>query len=191
MASTLIITNDFPPRVGGIESFVSEICTLLDNDVVVYASGSPGAKASDRDRPFPVIRDGPLLLPTPRVARRTAGLLRAVGATRVIFGAAAPLVCWPQRCAVPGPARFWVSPMATKPGGRDCPHLASCFAGLATVVTTSPPSPAIPSAALPARSAQAHAGDCCGWLRRLTLAGSGRPKESLRGAPAGALRLPG
>jgi phosphatidyl-myo-inositol dimannoside synthase len=88
---TLIITNDFPPRIGGIESFVSEICTLLDNDVVVYASGSPDAKASDRDRPFPVIRGGPLLLPTPRVARRAAGLLRAVGATRVIFGAAAPL----------------------------------------------------------------------------------------------------
>jgi len=88
---TLIITNDFPPRIGGIESFVSEICTLLDNDVVVYASGSPDAKASDRGRPFPVIRDGPLLLPTPLVARRAAGLLRAVGATRVIFGAAAPL----------------------------------------------------------------------------------------------------
>ena len=89
--STLIITNDFPPRVGGIESFVSEICTLLDNDVVVYASGSPDAKASDRDRPFPVIRDGPLLLPTPRVAARAADLLRAAGATRVVFGATAPL----------------------------------------------------------------------------------------------------
>jgi phosphatidyl-myo-inositol dimannoside synthase len=89
--STLIITNDFPPRVGGIESFVSEICTLLDNDVVVYTSGSPSAAASDHDRPFPVIRDGPLLLPTPRVASRSADLLRASGATRVVFGAAAPL----------------------------------------------------------------------------------------------------
>ena len=68
MPSTLIITNDFPPRVGGIESFVSEICTLLDHDVVVYASGADGAAVSDRDRPYPVIRDGPLLLPTPRVA---------------------------------------------------------------------------------------------------------------------------
>jgi phosphatidyl-myo-inositol dimannoside synthase len=88
---TLIITNDFPPRIGGIESFVSEVCTLLNHDVVVYASGSPGAAASDRDRGFPVIRDGPLLLPTPRVAARAAGLLRTSGATRVIFGAAAPL----------------------------------------------------------------------------------------------------
>jgi phosphatidyl-myo-inositol dimannoside synthase len=91
MPSTLIITNDFPPWVGGIESFVSDICDLLDYDVVVYTSGVPGAAASDRERPFPVIRDGPLLLPTPRVATRAASLLRATGATRVIFGAAAPL----------------------------------------------------------------------------------------------------
>ena len=91
MPSTLIITNDFPPRVGGIESFVSEVCELLDHDVVVYTSGPAGAVASDRDRPFSVVRDGPLLLPTPRVAARATALLRAVGATRVIFGAAAPL----------------------------------------------------------------------------------------------------
>jgi phosphatidyl-myo-inositol dimannoside synthase len=89
--STLIITNDFPPRVGGIESFVSDVCELLDHDVAVYASGSAGAAASDRERPFLVVRDGPLLLPTPRVAARATALLRAVGATRVIFGAAAPL----------------------------------------------------------------------------------------------------
>ena len=91
MPSTLIITNDFPPRVGGIESFVSEICALLDNDVVVYASGTAGAAVSDRERPYPVVRDGPLLLPTPRVASRAVGLLREFGTTRVIFGAAAPL----------------------------------------------------------------------------------------------------
>ena len=52
MPPTLIITNDFPPRVGGIESFVSDICALLDHDVVVYASGAPGAAASDRERLF-------------------------------------------------------------------------------------------------------------------------------------------
>ena len=85
MPSTLIITNDFPPRLGGIESFVNEICGLLDNDVVVYASGTDGAAASDRERPYPVVRDGPLLLPTPRVASRAVGLLREFATTRVIF----------------------------------------------------------------------------------------------------------
>jgi phosphatidyl-myo-inositol dimannoside synthase len=91
MASTLIITNDFPPRIGGIESFVSDICELLDFDVVVYASGPPGAARSDDERQYPVIRDGSLLLPTRRLADRTADVLRRYGATRVIFGAAAPL----------------------------------------------------------------------------------------------------
>jgi phosphatidyl-myo-inositol dimannoside synthase len=91
MAPTLIITNDFPPRVGGIESFVSDVCALLDHDVVVYAPGTSGAAASDRDRPFPVIRNGPLLIPTPRIAARAVELLGEFGATRVIFGAAAPL----------------------------------------------------------------------------------------------------
>ncbi len=89
--STLIITNDFPPRIGGIESFVSDVCALLEHDVVVYASGAAGAKASDRGRPYPVIRNGPLLLPTPRVASQAVSLLRTFGTTRVIFGAAAPL----------------------------------------------------------------------------------------------------
>ena len=91
MPTTLIITNDFPPRVGGIESFVSDVCELLDHDVVVYASGADGAAALDSDRPFPVIRNGPLLLPTPRIAARTVELLGEFGTTRVIFGAAAPL----------------------------------------------------------------------------------------------------
>ena len=91
MPSTLIITNDFPPKIGGIESFVSDVCALLDHDVVVYASGTAGAKATDRDRPFPIIRNGRLLLPTPSVASVAVQLLAKFGATRVIFGAAAPL----------------------------------------------------------------------------------------------------
>ena len=91
MATTLIITNDFPPRIGGIESFLSDLCDLLDHDVVVYTSGPPGARATDRLRPFPVVRDGTLLLPTPRVGRRASALLRFHGCSRVVFGAATPL----------------------------------------------------------------------------------------------------
>ena len=85
------MTNDFPPRIGGIESFVAQACRLLDDDVLVYASGPPGAAASDAARPYPVVRDGGLLLPTARVGRRAAALLRTSGATRVLFGAAMPL----------------------------------------------------------------------------------------------------
>jgi phosphatidylinositol alpha-1,6-mannosyltransferase len=89
--TTLVVTNDFPPRIGGIESFVASACRLLDDDVVVYASGPPGAAATDAGRAYPVVRDGGLLLPTARVARRAAALLREHGASRVLVGAAMPL----------------------------------------------------------------------------------------------------
>jgi phosphatidylinositol alpha-1,6-mannosyltransferase len=88
---TLVVTNDFPPRIGGIESFVSDLCALLDGDVVVLTSGPPGAEATDGSRGYPVVRRRELLLPTPAVAREAAGLLRRTGADRVLFGAAAPL----------------------------------------------------------------------------------------------------
>lgn len=89
--TTLIISNDFPPRIGGIESFVSAVADLLDHDVVVFTSGPPGAAATDADRGYPVIRHGRLLLPTPRVGRRAAELFAEHRCRRVIFGAAAPL----------------------------------------------------------------------------------------------------
>ena len=91
MPTTLVVTNDFPPRIGGIESFVAQVCRLLDDDVLVYTSGPPGAARTDATRPYPVVRDGALLLPTPRVARRAADLLRTSGASRVLVGAAMPL----------------------------------------------------------------------------------------------------
>ena len=91
MVMTVIITNDFPPRIGGIESFVADIAELLDRKVLVYASGPPGASRTDADRGYPVVRAGELLLPTPRVAARAVDLIRRSGATSVIFGAAAPL----------------------------------------------------------------------------------------------------
>ncbi len=91
MPTTLVLTNDFPPRIGGIESFVAGVCRLLDDDVVVLASGPPGAAATDADRGFRVVRHGGLLLPGPAVARRAAEVLQHVGATRVVVGAAMPL----------------------------------------------------------------------------------------------------
>ncbi|MEU1616270.1 glycosyltransferase family 4 protein [Streptomyces sp. NPDC005722] len=96
MDKTLIVTNDFPPRPGGIQAFVHSMALRLDpGRVVVYAStwrdGSEVA-AFDAEQPFPVVRDRTtMLLPTPRVTRRAAGLLREHGCTSVWFGAAAPL----------------------------------------------------------------------------------------------------
>jgi len=90
---TLIVTNDFPPRTGGIQTFVWE-CALRQppGSVVVYASRYPGAAEFDARAPFPVIRDrASVLLPTPRTARRAAAILQEYECTAVWFGAAAPL----------------------------------------------------------------------------------------------------
>lgn len=70
---------------------MSDVCELLDRDVVVLASGPPDADLGDADRGYPVVRGGPLLGPTPRTARQAVRLLQAYGATRLVLGAAAPL----------------------------------------------------------------------------------------------------
>lgn len=91
MATTLVITNDFPPRIGGIESFVADVCRLLDDDVVVLTSHTEGSDAHDAALPYPVVRHGAVLLPTPATLRVARDLLRTHGSTRVVYGAMAPL----------------------------------------------------------------------------------------------------
>jgi phosphatidylinositol alpha-1,6-mannosyltransferase len=90
---TLIVTNDFPPRVGGIQSFIHSVSVRQpEGSVVVYASDHPGAAAFDADQPFPVIRHPTgLLLPTPSARRRIVAALVKHRCTAVWFGAAAPL----------------------------------------------------------------------------------------------------
>jgi len=90
---TLIVTNDFPPRVGGIQSFVHSLAIRQpEGSVVVYASGHAGSAAFDADQPFPVIRHPTgLLLPTLSARRRIVAALVEHRCTAVWFGAAAPL----------------------------------------------------------------------------------------------------
>ncbi|GAA0478200.1 glycosyl transferase family 1 [Paractinoplanes deccanensis] len=93
MSRTLLITNDFPPRPGGIQQFVHNLAVRRPpGELVVYASTWRGAEKFDAEQPFEVIREQTgVLLPTPAVARRAAALARAHGCDRVWFGAAAPL----------------------------------------------------------------------------------------------------
>ena len=93
MTRTLLVTNDFPPRPGGIQQFVHNLAVRQPpGSVVVYASTWPGAGKFDAEQPFEVVReDTSILLPTPRVARRAVELARAYGCDTAWFGAAAPL----------------------------------------------------------------------------------------------------
>jgi phosphatidylinositol alpha-1,6-mannosyltransferase len=90
---TLFVTNDFPPRRGGIETFVRQLCDALPPDeVVVHTASMPGGAALDRTLAYPVVRDpATTLLPTMAAGERVADTLRRYDCDRVVFGAAAPL----------------------------------------------------------------------------------------------------
>ena len=111
MTRTLVVTNDFPPRHGGIETFVEALCRGLDPArVVVYTSTKPGWQEYDRTLPFPVVRDrAGVLLPTPRVARRAERLLPCV---RLRLGAVRSL-------GAPRAARFSAASGWCATAGRD------------------------------------------------------------------------
>ena len=89
----LVVTNDFPPRQGGIQTFLYELVRRLPADqVAVYASDYPGAAAFDAGLPFPVRRHPTgLLMPTPAARRRVLQARAEFGASSIWFGAAAPL----------------------------------------------------------------------------------------------------
>ena len=91
------MTNDFPPRPGGIQNYLHTLATRLPgHELVVYAPSweSPNGSHPEFDarQPFMVVRHPTsLMLPTPDVARRAKQIARAEGCDTVWFGASAPL----------------------------------------------------------------------------------------------------
>src|SRR5918994_4158887 len=96
MSRVLLVTNDFPPRRGGIQSYLQELVDhLVDggaHSLTVYAPKWKGAEEFDRAAAYEVVRHpGTLMLPEPSVARRMRRLVERHEADTVWFGAAAPL----------------------------------------------------------------------------------------------------
>ncbi|MFN8101217.1 MAG: glycosyltransferase family 4 protein [Mycobacterium sp.] len=93
----LLVTNDFPPRRGGIQSYLENLVTRLaeagGHRIAVYAPQWKGAEEYDaRAAGLDIVRHpGSLMLPVPTVERRMRGLIREHDAEVVWFGAAAPL----------------------------------------------------------------------------------------------------
>ncbi|HEU5268530.1 MAG TPA: glycosyltransferase family 4 protein [Jatrophihabitans sp.] len=87
------MTNDFPPRQGGIQTFLWELVRRLPAEqVAVYSSGYPGAEKFDAELAFPVRRHPTgLLIPIPAARRRVLQARADFAADSVWFGAAAPL----------------------------------------------------------------------------------------------------
>lgn len=86
----LLVTNDFPPRVGGIQSYLWNIYRRLEGvEVTVFAPSFPGDAAFDRGAGMEVVRwPGTLAWPTPAITRRIREL--ATSRDAVAFGAVVP-----------------------------------------------------------------------------------------------------
>lgn len=94
MQRILLVTNDFPPRPGGIQSYLRELVDRLahTHEVTVYAPRWKGCARFDADAHYQVVRHPTtLMLPSPGVRQRMVDLIRAQRADAVWFGAAAPL----------------------------------------------------------------------------------------------------
>lgn len=82
----LFVTNDFPPKRGGIESYLLGLCRGLDSEeVIVAAPARPGHEDVDAALPFRVERPGRRYLrPTRRLIRHLEPLAREVDAVHVL-----------------------------------------------------------------------------------------------------------
>lgn len=88
-----VVTNDFPPRIGGINDYVAQLVRRFPpGEVTVFSSTYRGAADFDRAFPHEVIRLATeMMLPTPGVRRQLHAELRARRPDVVLFGAVWPL----------------------------------------------------------------------------------------------------
>jgi phosphatidylinositol alpha-1,6-mannosyltransferase len=99
MSRILLVTNDFPPRRGGIQSYlenlVDELVAAGEHTLTVYAPKWKDSQAYDRQAAevgYEVVRHPTtLMVPEPSVARRMRRLIEQHEIDTVWFGAAAPL----------------------------------------------------------------------------------------------------
>lgn len=93
MSKTLFITNDFPPRPGGIQTFVYEIVARFNPEsVVVLASDWANSDEFDAGLDYKVVRaKTKVLLPTKKTLSLAAQLIAEHNIDQVVFGASAPL----------------------------------------------------------------------------------------------------
>src|SRR5690348_10372863 len=96
MTRVLLVTNDFPPRRGGIQSyleaFVGELIRDGSHQLTVYAPKWKGCADYDAAAGYRVVRHPTtLMIPEPMVATRMQRLIAEHDIETVWFGAAAPL----------------------------------------------------------------------------------------------------
>jgi phosphatidyl-myo-inositol dimannoside synthase len=93
----LLVTNDFPPKVGGIQSYLWELWRRLPSGratvlTTPYSGDSAVVEAFDAAAPMRIIRTRQRwLLPTPVLRRQVIETARSIGATHVVLDPAVPV----------------------------------------------------------------------------------------------------
>ena len=89
----LLVTNDFPPKIGGIQNYLWELWRRLPpDDFAVLTPPYAGAVAFDAQQGYRVVRTRQrFLLPTPVLRRRIDDLADEIGADLVVFDPAIPV----------------------------------------------------------------------------------------------------
>ena len=101
---SLLVTNDFPPKHGGIQSYLYELWRRLPpTETTVYTTPFPGAAEWDAQQAFRIERSHEkVLLPTQATVRRIDSLARDVGADVIFLDPMLPIgLVGPQLTAAP------------------------------------------------------------------------------------------
>src|SRR5690242_16107831 len=88
-----LITNDFPPKVGGIQSYLYELWRRQDPQsfAVLTSSSHREAKKFDADQNFRVERGSSVLLPIRRMKKRAREFIAQNDLQFVVIDPAVPL----------------------------------------------------------------------------------------------------
>jgi len=89
----LLVTNDYPPKIGGIQNYLWELWRRLPaDDVVVHTTPYAGAEAFDAAQDHTIVRSPePWLLPQPVLVRRVNRLIADHRPEVVILDPAVPV----------------------------------------------------------------------------------------------------
>jgi phosphatidyl-myo-inositol dimannoside synthase len=90
---SLLVTNDFPPKLGGIQSYLHELWRRLPaGETTVFTTAHDGARAWDARQSFRVVRARQKVLwPSAQLARDVDALAREVGADVIFLDPMLPL----------------------------------------------------------------------------------------------------
>ena len=99
----LLVTNDYPPKVGGIQSYLWEIYRRLPQDkVVVYTTPHPDSESFDQKQTHKIIRSKQrVLLPTRQVANQIRSLAEIENIDFIMYDPAVPIGILGPKIGIP------------------------------------------------------------------------------------------